>query len=163
VGVSRSGTPADEVDLSWPGGVATAPAGGLVIANTAANVVLARGADGTTTVIAGKPAKAVKAPAVRSGADLHLYIVVATVRLPRGCRLSIRYQVNKDGRGQLKVGATRSSWPGRTRYPGGTFRGGRVSLRPGSYRFSFTATDSSGRGPKTASGKLVVLKQRCRG
>jgi hypothetical protein len=163
VGVSRREAPADKVDLSWPGGVATAPAGGLVIANTAANVVLARDADGTTRVLAGKPTQATKGPAVRSSADLHLYIVVATVRIARGCRLSIKYQVNKDGRGQLKLGATRSAWPGRTRYPGGTFLGGKVSLKAGRYGFSFTATDSAGKGPKTASGKLVVLNKRCRG
>jgi hypothetical protein len=163
VGVSRSRAPADEVDLSWPAGVATAPDGGLVIANTAANVVLARSSDGTATVIAGRPTKATKSPAVRTSADLHLYIVVATVRIARGCRLSIKYQVNKDGRGQLKLGATRSAWPGKTRYPGGTFMGGKISLRPGRYGFSFTATDSTGRSPKTASGKLVVLSKRCRG
>jgi DNA-binding beta-propeller fold protein YncE len=162
VGVSRSVTPADAVDLSWPGGVATAPEGGLVIANTAANVVLARNSDGTTRVLAGKPTQATKGPAVRSGGGLHLYIVPTVMRIRRGCQLKVTYQVNRDGRGQLKLAATRRS-SGTVRYPGGTFPGGTVDLRPGTYRFSLRASDYAGGPPRSASGKLVVLKQRCRG
>jgi glucose/arabinose dehydrogenase len=163
VGVARSGAPADQTDLSWPGGVATAPDGGLVIANTAANVVLARTSDGMTRVLAGISRAAVKAPAARSAGGLHLYLVPTVTRLRRGCRLSIGYRVGLYGRAQVMLGAKRSGGPAKIRYPGGTFLGGAVNLRAGTYGFRFSATDTAGRQSMTVSGTVVVLKQRCRG
>jgi hypothetical protein len=134
-----------------------------VIANTASNVVLARAANGTTTVVAGKSTPAIKAPAARSPGGLHLYLVPTVTRLRRGCRLSVGYRVGLYGRAEVKLGAKRSGAPATIRYPGGTFRGGTVNLRPGTYAFRFSATDKAGRQSMTVSGKVVVLKQRCRG
>ncbi len=160
-GVARSGTPPDETDLSWPGGVATSPDGGLVIANTAANVVLARHLDGTTSVVAGKPIQAKKAPSVQTGG--YRVFLNGGVRSRNGCRLNVPYTASDDGSGALAISSMRGSRTGPVRAPHGKFSAGVVRLKAGRYHLAFSVRRVGDGRTVIARGTLVVRKGRCSG
>ena len=99
-----------------------------MIANTAANVVLARHLDGTTSVVAGKPIQAKKAPSVQTG-GYRVFLNAASA--PVSCRLIVPYTATDDGSGALAISSTRGSRTGPVRAPHGKFSAGVIRQKAG--------------------------------
>ena len=87
----------------------------MIVADTAADIVLARAADGTTRVLAGKAQQATAAP--RQKAPGYRVFLDGGARTGTGCAVRLAYTASDDGRGRLSIGAivvvrVRSRCPG---------------------------------------------------